>query len=488
MNILIVGGGTAGWLTALFLTKNHPDHTYTLVESSSMGVIGTGEGSTGALTGVVFNQLFATGGSPQEFVRATGARPKLGIKFKGWVASEFYSPVDGSLLNEASPDPLMLNSIVYDIPAHLATRHGVRLEHGLTPFTNVDTLSWADAPAWHFDGVKVGQYFKSLCPTVTSIDAQVTDITRTDTGAVASVALSTGRTLQPDLVIDCSGFNSLFRLSDEAVVDRSPYLPVNTALPFHMPLTQDVPLYTQALALKHGWVWSIPVGDRMGCGYVFDRNHADPEQALAELALHFGPVEPIKQINFQSCQLAEPWKHNVIRLGLSGGFLEPLQATAIHTVIAQLSLLTFSLFRNRPDAMVNPANQIAFNRYSREMSDSFVDLINLHYKTGRTDSEFWRYMQTDQATTDRNREILTICQHRFPTVIDIPNRGFNAGINLLGPVIAGLGLVGKTVAAGELEFTLEKNPYDLRVTMNSMAQGVRESSPYNMADFLRVWR
>ena len=490
MNIVIVGGGTAGWLTALFLSKNHPGHTYTLVESSDIGVIGTGEGSTGAFTGVIFNQMFPTGGDPADFVQFTGATPKLGIRFKGWVERDFYSPIDGSLLNEASPDPLILNSIVYDLKPHTVTRHGVRLEHNLTPFGDLDQLTWRDPPAWHFDGRLVGQWFKSLCSSVTCHEGKVVAVGSTAEGTVSSVTLDSGLVLPVDLIIDSSGFHSLFRRADDLVDDYSQYLPVNRALPFVL-LNEDLtatPAYTDSIALKHGWVWRIPVGNRWGCGYVFDNNTQTVDGALAELAELYGTVEPVRDIRFTSSMLREPWRDNVIRIGLSGGFLEPLQATAIHTMIAQLHLLTFSLFRNRVDATVNEANRRAFNRYSQELRASFVDLINLHYKTGRTDSEFWRYMQTDQATTERNRDILAICKHRLPSSVDVPNRGFNAGINLLAPVIAGLGLVSKATAQRELEFTLEKNPYDLRITMESMRQGVLESSPYTMADFIRYYR
>lgn len=490
MNVIIVGGGTAGWLAALFLSKNHPMHTYTLIESSDIGVIGTGEGSTGALTGVIFNQMFPTGGSPVEFVKFTNATPKLGIKFSGWSKSDFFSPIDGSLLANSVPDALMLNSVVYDIPAHLATTNGVRLEHQLLPFTNINDLSYKDPSAWHFDGKLVGKYFKSLCNTVSSIDAKVINVLRDHQNNVTSIKLDNGQEVIADVVIDCSGFNSIFKLSDEGIEDYSTYLPVNCAIPFFLPNTDldKTPLHTDAIALKHGWVWKIPVGDRFGCGYVFDKNTTTTDSALKEVEDLFGNIDPIKEINFKSAMLKKPWLNNVIRIGLSSGFLEPLQATAIHTVIAQLYMLTFELFRNDTDATVNPANQIAFNHYSNYLRNNFVDLINLHYKTGRTDSEFWKYMQTSESTTDKNKEILEISKYRFPNVRDLPNVGFNVGSNLLGPVIAGLGLVDKPTAKRELDFVLSKNPYDLRITLESMKQGVMENSPYSMQDFIRNFR
>ena len=128
-------------------------------------------------------------------------------------------------------------------------------------------------------------------------------------------------------------------------------------------------------------------------------------------------------------------------------------------------------------------NRKSFNKYSKYLRENFVDLINIHYKTNRNDSEFWKYMNSDESTTDKNKEILEICQYRMPTARDLPNIDFNAGINLWGPVIAGLGLVDKTTARRELDFVLTKNPYDLRTTIYSMHQGVRENTPFTMNDY-----
>lgn len=490
MNIVIVGGGTAGWLAALFLSKMHPQHSYTLVESDDIGVIGTGEGSTGALHGVLTNTFHRLGCNIFDFIRDTKATPKLGIKFSGWVNHDFYSPIDGSLLNEHRPDPIILNAIVHNIPPHLTTFNGARMHFNLLPFRDLKSLAIADGGvAWHFDGKLVGKYFKSICNSVTSITAKVDSITRDNSGNVTTLHLDNNQTLTCDLVIDCSGFNSIFKQDSDSTTDYSKYLPVNCAVPFLLPNNDlsSTPSYTEAIALKHGWVWKIPVGNRFGCGYVFNNDTTSYESAMQEVEEKFGAVEPIKTIKFKSSMLTEPWKNNVIRIGLSGGFLEPLQATAIHTAIAQLYLLSLELVRNDLESTSNVSTRKSFNSYSKYLRENFVDLINIHYKTGRTDSEFWKYMSSNESTTDKNKEILEICQYRIPTARDLPNIDFNAGINLLGPVIAGLGLVSKDVAQKELDFVLTKNPYDLRTTIYSMHQGVRENTPFTMNDYVNSY-
>lgn len=489
MNIVIVGGGTAGWLSALFLSKAHPENNYTVIESSKTGVIGTGEGSTAAFQGVLSSNFFDFGCNTSDFVKFTNATPKLGIKFKNWTEKTFFSPIDGSIYHDQIPDPLMLYAIFNNISPHLTTRNGVRLEKNITPFLNLETLTYNNSVAWHFDGQKVGQYFKSICSNITVIDSIVKNISRDEFNNVSKIVLENQIIENIDLVIDCTGFNSLFKLESDGLCDYSKNLPVNCAIPFQIPNddVENTDLYTEAIAMKYGWVWKIPVGDRYGAGYVFNSDMITTDQAIEEASKLF-KVTPIKIINFKSSRLEKFWNHNVIRIGLSSGFLEPLQATAIHTMIAQLHTLTFELFRHTKESTVHEGNRIAFNIYSAKLMDNFADLINLHYKTNRTDSEFWKYMNSDEASRPLVREILEISKYRLPSRRDLPNEEFNAGANLYTPIIAALNLVKKDAAKRELDFIESKIKLDYPAILEKIKSEVISTSNISMKDFIRYYR
>lgn len=178
MKIVIVGGGTAGWLSALFMSKLHPNHEYTLVQDSSSGPIGVGEGSTGLLDDVVQNRIFDTGGDVHKFIEATGSVPKLGIEFKGWSNKDFFSPIDPSATFEYNPDILTLRCVERGIPAWKSSNMGLIYAHDRLPFYDIKDLDSDFSVAWHFDGNSVSEYFRSLCKNVNVVEGEIVKVNR----------------------------------------------------------------------------------------------------------------------------------------------------------------------------------------------------------------------------------------------------------------------------------------------------------------------
>ena len=207
MNITIVGGGTAGWLAALIISKRKPQHTVTVIESPTVGIIGAGEGSTGTMTNIIQNITFDYGCNEKEFVSFCDVTPKLGIEFVDWSGDKDYyiSPITGSYTASVPLDYAFLHSLS-TLPKnklHLCSADGILIEH------NKDTLSQKDGPAaYHFDAHKVGKYFKKVCgDKVKHIELDVTEVTLSENGNIKSLKLSDGNLIESDFFIDATGFS-----------------------------------------------------------------------------------------------------------------------------------------------------------------------------------------------------------------------------------------------------------------------------------------
>ena len=255
MHIVIVGGGTAGWATALMAATRWQQHKVTVIESTKIGVIGVGESTTGRLTDLVTNFFYDFGCNHDEFIAETGATLKYSIKHKGWTNNidEFYQgPIDGSWTNSASPDALFAYGI-----ANLSHHDGVgktskighRILAGGSNF-NKTTNTFNDYNhAMHVDAHLVGKYFKKVCLrnnlNANHIDSEVVDVKlHGETGFIESVLLKDGRTIEGDFFIDCSGFAKvLMNKLPNQWISYQKNLPINTGLPFQLKyLDNGVPL------------------------------------------------------------------------------------------------------------------------------------------------------------------------------------------------------------------------------------------------------
>jgi len=450
MNIVIAGGGTAGWLAATFFAKAQPNkHQVTLIESSQIGIIGAGEGSTGSMNDFLSNSWFDTGTNISEFMRDTNATLKLGIRHKNWTGdgSSYYAPLDGSPTSTSNPDYHFLQTF-YRLGTenmHIASPMGLAFRDNIRPGNS----------AFHFDGNLIGQHFKkSLGDLVKTIDAQIESVNQNSDGFISSLTLSTGETVEGDLFIDCTGFSRVLMNSlNVGWHSYKQHLPVNTALPFLLPLPEIEPEpLTVAHALSAGWMWQIPLQTRMGCGYVFSDEFITVEDAQKEVEQVLGrPIEPIKVIKFESGRSDVLWEKNCLALGLSSAFAEPLEATSIHTTLIQLLTFTFEHLTPTWETTYSKQSQERYNLRMTKMYDDIKDFLVIHYRGNRKDSDFWNHMNSDEVLTPFSSEVLEKVKYKVPGIFQYDYYYGCIGAPLWNWVLAGTGQLSKEVAYQELD-------------------------------------
>ena len=395
--IVVVGGGTAGWMTAAALATALKGCSVELVESEEIGIVGVGEATFPSIRN--FHQKL--GIDEAAFLRATNGSYKLGIEFRDWRArgeSYFHTFGDfGKLsglnavwgqyhrLGEASLGALgeqCLSSVMASKGRFMVPREEHRFDY-----------------AYHFDAVLYAAFLRKLAEQrgVRRTEGRIVDVARRADGAIDRLLLADGRVVAGDLYIDCSGFASLLlgRALEEPFVDFSHWLPVDRAwaVPSERIGTELTP-YTRATALEAGWAWRIPLQDRIGNGHVFASRYLDEESARAQLLQQLdGPAlaEP-RLLRFQTGHRARAWVHNVVALGLSGGFLEPLESTSIFLIQRGLGKLIDLLLSGAPlsEPVVADYNGLNARQFARVR-----DFIILHYcLSARRDSALWRAMTT----------------------------------------------------------------------------------------------
>ncbi|MBN7820654.1 tryptophan halogenase family protein [Bowmanella yangjiangensis] len=396
-NIVIAGGGTAGWMTAASLAKHFPHLSICLVESSEIGTIGVGEATIPTIRH--FNR--ALGLSDQQVMKRTGATCKLGIQFNGWhtESSSFIHPfgVYGESLNGVGfhhywlknkklGDPHPLES--YSVGAQLA-KHGKFALPPSNPASSLAVFDWA----LHLDASKYAQLLKEVATDagVKRVDAKIIDvILHPESGHIDSLNLSNGQQVHGDFFIDCTGFSSLL-LGQALKVDYKDWnnwLLCDRAIAVQSETDVIPNPYTEANAKTAGWQWRIPLQHRQGNGHVYSSQHTSDEAALDSLLADINgePISEPKCIRFRPGCRERFWVKNCVALGLAAGFFEPIESTniaLIETAIERLKLFF-------PYNGIHSSAVEEFNVRTTKEYESVRDFVLLHYLLNARKEPFWQ--------------------------------------------------------------------------------------------------
>jgi glycine/D-amino acid oxidase-like deaminating enzyme len=489
--IVIVGGGTAGWLAALMLQdaikRAKRDTQITVVESSKIPTIGVGEGTT-----AVFRQMLSYFGINEfEFLRETEATIKFGIRHKDWrhVGHSYDGPIDDPHLvvaEDRNNPPSWLDVYATAAGRKVADSHlfAYLMEQNKAPFANVAGKTIAMGPfhhAYHFDQALAGKFLRKKSKGVEIIDAQVNGALRDgETGNITALQSDMGD-IAGDFFIDCTGFRRSL-ISKEmggTWVSYKEQLPVNRAMPFWIDVKdgEEIPPYTLAWAQKAGWLWSIPTQKRYGCGYVYSDQFLTPDKAQEEIETILGhKIEPRNDLRFDVGRQENAWINNCLALGLSSSFLEPLEATSIHGTIVQL--MVFTQFHLKQISAMTDADRTAYNQFAAQQVDDFRDFINLHYVTERRDTSFWRHV-SENCIGENTKARLQHWQHHMPSRSDfaaLPGSFAHTEQQLHYPVLDGLGLLNRNVAQKHMDAMPELKK-QAKAAVDSLTTEYRNAAP-----------
>lgn len=397
--IVIVGGGTSGWLAAAMLCRHLKRELceIELVESDELGTIGVGESTVPPFVGLIHRLGIDEG----EFVQATDGTYKLGIRFEGWRerGDAYFHPfgVIGKPIGNHDFFQCWLKARAHGDAAGLQEYSpcNVMAEQGkfFHPAKARNTPIGGANYALHVDALLVAKYLRRYAEArgLRRTEGRVVDVVRRDDGFIEAIRLADGRQVQGDFFIDCSGFKAVLlgqALGVESV-DWSDYLPCDRAVACKSAHAGPVPPYTRAIAQPAGWSWRIPLRNRVGNGYVYSSRFSSDAAARAQLlrSLDSPCVEDPRFIPYSTGHRRQFWKLNCLSVGLSSGFVEPLEATSIHLIARGVDFF----LRYFPDRGCDPALVREYNRRMVADFEEVRDFIVLHYAaTARDDTPFWQ--------------------------------------------------------------------------------------------------
>ena len=451
MNIVIVGGGTAGWIAAYYIIKAQPSkHKITVIESSALGIIGAGEGSTGSMADLLNGKYFDAKIDIPTFLKETNGTVKMGIYHQNWTGDDtgYFAPLDGTDTWAAWNDYMFKYGLANfgKEKMHVTSSIGMNFSQGIKT-----------ASAFHFDGHKVGEFFKKHCLAdgATIIDAVIKTVQSNDSGDITGLVLDNGNTVEGDFFIDCTGFaRVLMKHIGVGWKSYQEYLPLNTAMPFLLEYEtgEEPDPYTGATALSAGWMWNIPLQTRRGCGYVFDRNFISREEAQKEVEDYLGKkIKPIKFIEFDAGRSEIFWKNNVLTLGLASAFVEPLEATSIHSTIIQLLFFVNEFLLDSKEQTNTDYNRDSYNQKITKLYDANMEFISFHYQGGRNDTPFWRSIKEKNKISPGAKIYKERCRDKIPSILETVGLFGTPSACLYNWVAAGIDLITPTQAKEDLE-------------------------------------
>ena len=427
--IVIVGGGTAGWLAACRIAAAARGDAprpieVTLIESPEVATIGVGEGTWPTMRGT----LERIGIGEAEFLLACDASFKHGSRFVGWATGE----ADDAYLHPFTP-PVVTDARAL-VAAWRAEAPGSTFAEAVSPQACVARLGLAPRQrampdyagalnyGYHLDAGKLAALLARHATGrlgVRHLRDHVTAVDRTANGDVAAVRTRTHGAVEGDLFLDCTGHAALL-VGDVPFLDRSDVLFNDRALAVQVPVDADSAITAQTDATAHaaGWIWDIGLPTRRGVGCVYSSAYMSDDEAAATLAAYLGPGEAPapRLLTFRSGHRERFWTRNCLAIGLSAGFLEPLEASAIVTVELSLD----ALLDDWPTRGTMPLVAARFNTLFRYRWDRIVEFLKLHYLLGRRQERYWRDHRDPASVPPRLADLVALWAHRPPTRADLP--------------------------------------------------------------------
>lgn len=403
-NIVIVGGGTAGWMTAAALARlfEKVPCNIRLVESEEIGTVGVGESTIPSLR--TFNQFL--GLDEAEFVKATQATFKLAIEFVNWrhIGHLYYHPFGPygiDIRGVSFPSCWLKFSGMggsaelddYNLQALAARNEKFALtgDIGNSPMSEV-------SHAYHFDAFLYAQYLRRYAEqrSVRRVEGKIVDVERDpQSGFIRAVVLAGGERIEGEFFVDCSGFRGLLieQTLQTGFDDWSHWLPCDRAITVPSAAGGDLRPVTRATAREAGWQWRIPLQHRIGNGYVYSSAHIGADEATGVLLANLDGealAEPWL-LKFKAGRRRKAWNGNCVAIGLSAGFMEPLESQSIYLIQTGIT----QLIRNFPDLDFEPSDIDCYNRIMTWQFERIRDFLILHYSaTERNDTPFWNYTRT----------------------------------------------------------------------------------------------
>jgi tryptophan halogenase len=393
MKVLVVGGGTAGLVSALIL-KRKLDIQVDLVHSPNIGIIGVGEGSTEHFS----NFMEFMGIDSDTIIKRCGATFKSGIMFEGW--SE--KPYLHSITQEFTPKvgqyfPVIAEAIIQNV--EITSKH--------TWKNNINEIFTNPTPRppffqYHFDTFKLNEFLTELAKEmhINIYEDDIKDIILKSNGDIDYI-VGEKQNYDYNFYIDSTGFKRILmnKLGAEWV-SFGKYLKMKAAITFPSPAEDEYNLWTLAKAMDYGWMFRLPVQERYGNGYIYDSDYITEDQAKIEVEKYFGrEIEIGRTFKFDPGCVDRFWIKNCVAVGLSGSFFEPLEATSIGTTIQQTFLLMHRLI-NYDDSSIN-----YYNKSMNSVVENIRDFLILHYLTNKNNTKFWEDVSKIEIPESLNNKI-----------------------------------------------------------------------------------
>ncbi len=398
-NITIVGGGSAAWLAATYIQNNHWDLPITVIDKEVGNPIGVGEATV--LTFPHF--LRKCGINLPEWFRNIDATYKSGIEFPHWKRP-----------NNNVWHPFYLNRsyfaqgcTAYDLWAQkqdLDFRKTALPTYNVNMNNKLDMWGAFETLAYHIDAGKLVTELQTICgQNVNVIKSDVVKVNK-DGNNVTSVELKNGAVHESDFFIDCTGFASILKEADRVELLGEGRLFTNAAVAGHIPyedFEKECTPYVKCPAVDHGWIWKIPVQSRIGSGLVFNKDITDPEEAKRYFCEHWDnriKPEDLKLIDWVPYYSKNFWEGNVVSIGLSGGFIEPLESTGLASMTTGVEKLMDMI----PQYAYTDANVETYNREMEVWYNDAVDFVNSHYADTEWDTPFWNYVKETHVKSEKH--------------------------------------------------------------------------------------